>query len=54
MIVGGLEFSHFLTALLWVNHPDLISIDESIEKNVDCFLNGVKTSCITPADTQNK
>jgi hypothetical protein len=51
MIVGGLEFSHFLTALLWVNHPDLISIDESIEKNVDCFLNGVKTSCITPADT---
>ncbi|HWP96144.1 MAG TPA: TetR/AcrR family transcriptional regulator [Syntrophomonadaceae bacterium] len=39
--IGGLEFSHFLSALLWVNHPELISINESIEQNVDCFLNGV-------------
>ncbi len=42
VIMGGLEFSHFFSALLWVNHPELISINESIEKNVDCFLNGVK------------
>jgi len=41
-VIGGLEFSHFLSALLWVNHPELISINESIENNVDCFLNGVK------------
>jgi len=41
-VVGGLEVSHFLSALLWVNHPELISINESIENNVDCFLNGVK------------
>lgn len=40
--VGGLEVSHFFSALLWVNHPELISINESIENNVDCFLNGVK------------
>jgi len=41
-VIGGLEFSHFLSALLWVNHPELISINESIENNVDCFLNGIK------------
>ncbi len=50
-VVGGLECSHFLAALLWVNHPELISINESIENNVDCFLDGVKTSCMTPAAT---
>jgi AcrR family transcriptional regulator len=44
--IGGLEFSHFLSALLWVNHPELISINESIEQNVDCFLKGIENkSC---------
>lgn len=41
-LMGGLEFNHFFSALLWVNHPELISINESIEKNVDFFLGGVK------------
>ncbi|MEN6349564.1 MAG: TetR/AcrR family transcriptional regulator [Syntrophomonas sp.] len=41
-VMGGLEYNHFFSALLWVNHPELISINESIEKNVDCFLCGVK------------
>jgi len=41
-VLVGLEYNHFFTALWWVNHPELVSINESIEKNVDCFLNGVK------------
>jgi len=42
IVIGGLELSHFFSALLWVNHPELVSINESIERNVDFFLNGVK------------
>ncbi|MEA4926947.1 MAG: TetR/AcrR family transcriptional regulator [Syntrophomonadaceae bacterium] len=41
-VVSGLECNHFFSAILWVNHPELISINESIENNVDRFLNGVK------------
>ncbi len=45
-IMVGLEYNYFFSALWWVNHPELISINESIEKNVDCFLKGVENkSC---------
>lgn len=42
VLAGHLESFHSITAILWLTHPELFSIDDSIDINVDLFLNGAK------------
>lgn len=42
VLTGHLEMMHSSTAILWLTHPELISIDAGIDMIVDLFLNGAK------------
>ncbi len=41
-LAAQLEMNHYVFAICWVTYPQMSSIHESIEKNVDLFLNGAK------------
>lgn len=41
-LAAQLEFHLFISALVWLNYPELISINERIERDVEFFLKGVE------------
>ncbi len=41
-LAAQLEFHLFISAIVWLNYPELISINERIERDVEFFLKGVE------------
>ncbi|MGE5398198.1 MAG: TetR/AcrR family transcriptional regulator [Chitinophagales bacterium] len=44
LLAAQLELNHIIVAVFWVMHPNMSSIYETIQTNVELFLNGAKQS----------